>query len=98
MASSVFLLILSDGRRLAPCPAMPVVVTISSVIGPAPAGFRRYNEPGTRWFQGASGEWRVANGEVSVPIRYSPLPLRPFPPNSFNLGRFSALFALTRGD
>src|SRR4051812_3321819 len=82
----------TDGRRVAPCRPMPEVVRVSSAMLPLPAGGRRDNGHGTRWFHG--GEWRVANSEVNLPD--SLLAIRRFA-QILAFGRFSCLFALTRG-
>src|SRR3984885_15730180 len=42
----------TDGRRVAPCRPMPEVVSVSSAMLPLPAGGRRDNGDGTRWFHG----------------------------------------------
>src|SRR5665213_2643925 len=63
----------TDGRRLAPWRAMPVVVITSSAILPLPAGKpagQRQGNPLVSW------GGRVANGEWGVANR--PLPDRPF--------------------
>src|SRR3954465_8864285 len=43
----------TDGRRVAPWRAMPVVVAISSAILPLPNRNLGYNGRGTHWFHGA---------------------------------------------
>src|SRR3954470_15027211 len=47
----------TDGRRVAPCRPMPEVVKVSSAMLPLPAGGRRDNGCGTRWFHGRSPSW-----------------------------------------
>src|SRR3954470_18081592 len=42
----------TDGRRVAPCRPMPVVVSVSSAILPLPAGGRGDNDGGTCWLHG----------------------------------------------
>src|SRR5664279_5624498 len=42
----------TDGKRVAPCRAMPVVVITSSAILPLPVPELQDNGGGTRWFHG----------------------------------------------
>src|SRR6185312_6353363 len=77
----------TDGRRVAPWRAMPVVVMVSSAMSPEPLpDFAGDNGRGTHWFHG--GEWRMGVANRGPPARYSPRALRLFGPKSFIFGGF----------
>src|SRR5580700_11404357 len=64
----------TEGRRLAPWPAMPVLVMTSSAIALTPLEVRTDNGVGTLWFQKgrmANREWQVdpADSLFALPIR-----------------------------
>jgi hypothetical protein len=76
----------TDGRRVAPWRAMPVVVMVSSAMCREPLpDFAGNNGRGTLWFQ---WQERVEGGREGLPIRYSPLAVSPFWSKSFIFGRF----------
>src|SRR5258708_40282176 len=86
----------TDGRRVAPCRPMPEIVSVSSAIFAPPGRKFRDNGEETGWFH-RGGEWRIANGEWTFPIRYSPLAIRHFRAKSLIFGAVLGRFPLTWG-